>query len=168
MLIETLDNATGVPGAVRSTGGAVPVTDQSQKTGALYNTDGTWPKSEVCTAYPQHRNDVPNYTGHPTLAACLTAEVEEVSFTAGQFVTGVRIACWGGASFKGGYVTVNQFDTAAAAIALSSSEGAALNRRWVPAGGAIVIRLASELTKVGIVAIDDDATPDNNFEIEPL
>lgn len=139
-----------------------------ERFGSLFNADGTYPKTTATTGTNRHLADVPNYTAHPTQGAVDTAEIQTVTWTLGEAVTGVLIAAWGGTSFRGYYVTVNAPDTAQAAIRLRSNiANASVLRVFVPAtpNEPTLITLNAAITRLDFVAIDNDATPDNQAEI---
>ncbi len=136
----------------------------------LYNSDGTASKTEVCSAQPRHLNDVANYTLHSSQGAVDTAELSQIEFTAGEYCTAVLVNAWGGSSFQGAYLTVNAPDATTAALRLKSDNTATTTetrRYFVPAGVIRLFKFDFEVTSVHFVAIDNDATPDNNIEVEP-
>jgi hypothetical protein len=151
-----------------SVGGAPFAVDQGAKVSGLYNTDGTYPKTQVVTADPKHLNDVPNYTLHSTQGVVAEAEIQTITYTPGMNVTGFLVDAWGGAAFLGYYFTVNAASLADAAVRLRSNiANAATLRNRVGAGKTKFPKYAAEITRIDFVAIDNDATPDNNAEIEP-
>lgn len=149
---------------LRGTSGAAHVADQAEKAGGLYNTDGTWPKTETVTAQPKHLNDIPNYTGHATQAAVGAGEINTITLSAGTYATGIYVNPWGPSTFSGVYVTVNAADSATARSRLQSVEGSSTLRYFVPNGKPRTLKFTSEITRVDVTAIDSAA--DNNLEVE--
>ena len=136
----------------------------------LYNTDGTSPKTETVTGRPRHLNDVNAYALHATQGAVVQGDLSLIEYTAGENVTAVLINAWGSTNFKGYYVTVNAPDAATAALRLASDNTTSKTdtlRYWCAADKAKLIKMGEEITSVYFIAIDTDASEDNNADIEP-
>lgn len=163
------EDADGNSESVKSTNNAAHSLDQAQLlTQGLVDSTGA-AKTTATTAYPRYANDVNAYALHTTGGAVVAADLAERSWTEGD-VDGCVINCWGGTNFKGVYVTLAATDigTAQAALRLqSTNDNGDRNRYWIPADKSVFIPFPS-LAYIWIIAIDTDASEDNNVEIVPV
>jgi uncharacterized protein YukE len=161
-----VDASTGIQRNTKGNNDAVHVIQRE-----LYNTDGTPGKNQAVTGDPKHHNDIPNYTLHASQGVVAEVEIVTTTYTAGMNVTAALINAWAGAAtptFLGVYVTFNAASLTDAATRLQSLESNTSTLRYfVKAGTMRLFKLGVEITRIDMVAIDNDATPDNNVEVEP-
>ncbi len=156
----------------KSKGGEFEIFDA----GSLYNTDGTFPKTDTVVDpgnpnIPTNRFflDLDNYTAISTPGVVDAAEVQSRTFTIGTNVTALVVTpitpSATPSDLVGVLITVNAASDAAAATAMSVSVAAGgtasqNDSDFCPAGETTILIYDAEITKVHAVAIGNE-TPNN-------
>ena len=150
---ETLPN--GMRGGLVAVGNTVNTT-----------TSGWFPQGT--TEKSRYIKNVPNYTNHATAGVVDIAEVVTLSFPVGGKVTALLVSPRGGASFIGVYITVNPTDAGEALNELKTDTSVSKRRIFVPKDTQRLIPYSAEITSAYMTALDNDATPNNEIEVEPF